>query len=496
MARRYVSDWQARFETTVAGRKKVYSFLWGESVEVLGRPRGGRVAVRAWGMEGTMDPGQLGDRPLLEIYVIDVGQGDGILVHTPDDRWHMVDGGKPRSTLQLGKGAANFIRWKFRTHLGRDTVALENVVITHSDFDHYGGVIDVLGGDFGLRAGDPPLPVDVENLYHCGVGRFAGRAEDELGRVERGSAPPFPRHERGIPRDGEFITELLDGKTSFRRPPRPFKREFGDLARLVAKVPRNVQRLSHRDTHLKGYGRGENDVAISVLGPVLEDIGGNRVGLRRLGTSSVTANGHSIVLRLDYDLARILLTGDLNDRSQKLLLSYMPEEDFAVDVAKACHHGSEDIDLAFVKAMRPRSTVISSGDNESFSHPRPFAMGASARYGREGVDATTRRQRVLPPLVYSTELARSVRLENAARARVQAEDGERELSPDLVDVRSTARDAKFRSLERTPLSTDLIYGLVNVRTDGRSILCGTLREDGAGFDVQVFKAGESPTGVG
>jgi hypothetical protein len=43
-------------------------------------------------------------------------------------------------------------------------------------------------------------------------------------------------------------------------------------------------------------------------------------------------------------------------------------------------------------------------------------MGASARYGRE---ATGPHGEILPSLVYSTELARSVKLAYAASVRVQ-----------------------------------------------------------------------------
>ena len=79
-------------------------------------------------------------------------------------------------------------------------------------------------------------------------------------------------------------------------------------------------------------------------------------------------------------------------------------------MAKGCHHGSDDIDLRFVRAMAARATVISSGDNEDYAHPRPRVLGASARYGRESraADGET-----LPPLLYSTELARSVALDFA-----------------------------------------------------------------------------------
>ena len=99
---------------------------------------------------------------------------------------------------------------------------------------------------------------------------------------------------------------------------------------------------------------------------------------------------------------------------------------------------------------------------------------------------------MLPPLVYSTELARSVRLAYAASVRVDL-DGEpgglpRTVKPENTKVKARRTRAKYRSLEHTPLSTDLIYGLVNVRTDGVHILCATMEEKGTDFDVKVFKA--------
>jgi CRP-like cAMP-binding protein len=41
----------------------------------------------------------------------------------------------------------------------------------------------------------------------------------------------------------------------------------------------------------------------------------------------------------------------------------------------------------------------------------------------------------------------------------------------------------------TPVATDLVYGLVNIRTDGQYILCGTMIEKGDDFDIKVFQAG-------
>ena len=137
--------------------------------------------------------------------------------------------------------------------------------------------------------------------------------------------------------------------------------------------------------------------------------------------------------------------------------------------------------------MAGRATVISSGDNEDYSHPRPVVMGASARYGRE---ARGRDGDVLPPLVYSTELARSVKLAFADEVRVLVEaPPPAHVVPGNASVRLSGARPPDRSLDRTPVAADLIYGLVNVRTDGNHVLCATMEEKGNDFDVKVFRAG-------
>jgi hypothetical protein len=256
---------------------------------------------------------------------------------------------------------------------------------------------------------------------------------------------------------------------------------------LVGRVPAKVRRLTHRDEYVPGYAPGDTSVVMRVLGPILERVNGHDA-LRVLGSESVTRNGHSIVLRLEYGKARILLTGDLNTASQRLLLSYHGLEEFPVDVAKACHHGSDDIDLRFVRAMKARVTILSSGDNEDYAHPRPRVLGASARYGREAKAASGE---LLPPLLYSTELARSVRLREAAKVRDTKPPGV-EIAAKNAEVKPQGRGTEFEPLEDTPIATDLVYGLINVRTDGTTIMCAYMEEAGPNFDVRVLRAGVEP----
>ena len=484
---KYLNDAGGRFKLPLkddAG-KTLCTLLWGDPLQEIERD-GERVKVRARRRSGWLPASAVGDTGLLEIYVIDVGQGDGVLMRTPhDDAWHMIDAGIRASQQMTRKGAANFVRWKFIDDLQRERVTLRNMILSHPDADHYGGLVDLLSG--ALPDGRS-FDIEVQNFWHCGIGRF--KDGDKLGTLRADtSRTPLPQPGFDLKPEGRFIVELLDGKTHFARPKRAFATDFAALAKQVGKLPKKVNNLSQADGWLPGYTPAPGAAAIRVLGPVAEKLAGGGKGLRWLGSESVTRNGHSVVLRVDYGQARVLLTGDLNTASQRLLLGCHAAEEFNADVSKGCHHGSDDIDLRFVRAMAARATVISSGDNEDYAHPRPRVLGASARYGRESRSAGGE---LMPPLLYSTELARSVGLDFASRTRTVAEPRVDYLPEQLEAKFDDSPLGNYRRLSWLPMATDLVYGLVNVRTDGQRILCATMKEGSSDFDLQVFQAGVDP----
>ena len=333
---------------------RLATLIWGDPVRILD-VQGDRTSVKARREEGWVPTADLDDTSLFELYVIDVGQGDGVLFKTPDGKWHLVDAGVSNGEQML-KGMSNFLHWKFIEEIGGDSVALESVIVTHPDSDHYGGLVDVFAGQTyepdnstGERIPQKSFDITVENLYHSGLAKFANAPT--LGARVAGAVAPFPQGNHGVQPDGQFITELLGDQASFQAPPRVLSKSYAEFARLAVQVPRHVRRLSYLDGYLPGYGPGQTRPTIRVLGPVFETFAGQS-GLRVLDSDSRTVNGHSVVLRLDYGQARILLTGDLNAGSQALLLSYHSASEFAVDVAKSCHHGSDDVNVEFLKAIK------------------------------------------------------------------------------------------------------------------------------------------------
>lgn len=477
-----------------SGNDVISELLWGDLVHSASVSSGGssRIKVHARGETGWVKKSNLRKktnsyRGLLEVYVIDVGQGDGVLFRTLDDKWHLVDAGVANFAQMTKKGAANFLRWKFYEDLRQDRISLHSLTATHPDFDHFGGMTDLLSEKL---SDGRQFKVEVENFYHCGMGRFDGDKAKCLGKTEPGRVAPFPYQARGTSRDGKFITELLDDIDSFKNPSRRLTKSFSSLARLVARKCNHAKRLSMQDQYLDGYGSRE-EVSIRILGPIVEEFGNNKQGLRILEPDSYweskTRNGHSVVYRIDCGKARVLLTGDLNDSSQRLMLSYVSGREFACDVAKGCHHGSEDINVDFVKAMKSRATVISSGDNESYAHPRPIVMGASGKYGREPISLKNEK---MAPLVYSTEVSRSANLHHATEVVIgNKKTPAKEVTAGYRVKRGSGYESKEKPLEDTPLVTDVIYGLVNVRTDGETILCATMLESGKAFDTKMFQAG-------
>jgi hypothetical protein len=132
--------------------------------------------------------------------------------------------------------------------------------------------------------------------------------------------------------------------------------------------------------------------------------------------------------------------------------------------------------------MEPAVSIISSGDNEGHDHPRPAIVAASALSGH----LELRDGQVHTPLVFSTELARSVRLGDPTALDFEQADGARTSLAGAPFEQgwlhySQTKPGGFpergaRPMGATSIVAGVIYGLVNVRTDGERILCATLDE--------------------
>lgn len=490
--------------------------LWGDRVRLERNRDGsfreadGRCRARARGRFGWVDRAHLGTRALLEFYFIDVGQGDGVLIRTPNGRHILIDGGYPRQSQPTGKNAADFVDWKFiKDYEARDkTIALDAMICSHNDHDHYGGLADLLDPDQlqgGQRVELDANKVTVDHFFHAGLSWWKTAARSRtLGPVTETTA-------------GSMHTLLLGDRASLDAGLAPgadpqlqgFWRDF--LEKLQATTtsdgaPTPLTRLSSAIPFLPGFeasGEGGASVTpepvVEVIGPVEFEVDGAPAIRDYTGGDDINTNGNSVLLRLTCGNVRIVLTGDLNSKAHAALLKdYTGMEDaFDCDVAKACHHGSGDVSFAFLESMSPCVTVISSGDSEGHDHPRPEIIAASALAGYREI----RKDKVVTPLVYLTELARSVEIGKLSKVYTVDAGGAEDETLELGTLRATARVTKAGDLNPTTVTRDmrggyvvtgLVYGLINVRTDGKRILCAALNEKSSTWNVAVVKPKPRP----
>ena len=70
---------------------------------------------------------------ILSVYYLDIGQGDSSLVITPDSIDIMIDAGPNKEVV-----------YELSKVLSHENRKIELLVLTHNDYDHIGGVIELL----------------------------------------------------------------------------------------------------------------------------------------------------------------------------------------------------------------------------------------------------------------------------------------------------------------------------------------------------------------
>ncbi len=111
-------------------KNAVQHLLWGDWLKRLGPKQGKWVEVRARGETGWMHEDDIQDDKLLEINFVDIGQGDGCFIVTPDDKFIVIDAGERDNMFR-------FLRWRFGGFKKKFT--FESAVITHPEQDQYKG---------------------------------------------------------------------------------------------------------------------------------------------------------------------------------------------------------------------------------------------------------------------------------------------------------------------------------------------------------------------
>ncbi len=420
------------------GTKKCANLFMGEWMKILDEkiPKKGRLHIRYRGGNGYVSLNDMIRERFLEIFFIDVDQGDAILIQTPDDRRILIDGG------QRGE-AHKFIRDKYNLYERNNYIDFEAVVATHSDLDHTGGLVKILK--------DPKI--GVKRFYHNG-----------LFRREKSSVDPGPRKGNRVfglvdqpkttdqPKLTSLMKKIIEAveKAKENLPIVKEKMEKQERWKDRIDIPQGgfvYKRLDVADKYLPPYDDKNKYLTVEILWPAAERVDGE-LSYPYYGEVSKTVNGNSIVLLLKCGKQRIMLTGDLNRDSMDDLIKYYsrgglkPSEKLKTQVYKAAHHGSQDFSIPFLKVLKPDAAVISSGDDrhDVHGHPRAVLLGTITRYSMN----TT-------PAVFSTELAACY-------------------SPVSLSKKQQGmfEDGKIHLYEKS------IQGIVHLRSDGKRLFLGTV----------------------
>ncbi len=352
------------------GIQPLNHLIWGDWLEILDE-QAGWYKIHSRNTYGWVHKSWVQAQRLLEINFVDVGQGDGCLVVTPDDRKLLIDAGEKDNLYR-------FLRWRFGSF--KKQVNFEALIISHPDSDHYAGFGEFFKDTYEARH------IHFKTIYHNGILEAKKR---EIEVEEDGQALK-------IGAVAQLIQTRDDLKAALQTSP------GGDYPKLL-KAADSSGRVSDicmlkasagSVSYMPGFEQGR-PVEIEVLGPLLEEAAGQGY-LRWFEDAGKTKNGHSVVLRMKYGKARFLLGGDLNQASEELLLSnyaglalagtlpagderILPARQFLeAEVAKSCHHGSADTSPAFLQAVNALGSVVSSGDEEPHCHPRPSRSGSWA----------------------------------------------------------------------------------------------------------------------
>lgn len=397
----------------------------------------------------------LAENQVLKVNFVDVQQGDGAVIESPDGKLILVDGGD--NALFARYLAGRFPGTSPAQH--RD---IDCMLVTHGDADHFAGLAEILESETNPSR-RKRLFIRPRRVYHNGIVK---RPSTRGGRAvaERRLLGPTRKTAGGLFLTGlrENLLEVPDADMNL-----PFRKWKAALQTWAGRAPIEFRRLEFGDDQAFAWFN-QGDLRIEVLGPVTARVAG-KPALRFLGqpprgprtgheslssdasgfsglSASHTINGHSVVFRLRYGGFSYLFSGDLNDEAGRFLANEHNRGalNLRSEVFKVPHHGSADFSGAFLQAVSPVVSVVSSGDESArkeFIHPRATLIGALGRWSR-----------VPEPLVFVTELVAFFQVEGWSR---------------LSDAKRAAKRGEFFGFSRAA------YGLIKTRTDGKRLLVYT-----------------------
>ncbi len=445
MSIQFVSTKSTVFHPNSTTDSQEFVLIYGDEVDTTGEQANGRSKVIYRGREGWIKSDRITEKRPLEMYFIDVGQGDACYIVTPGNFKILIDGGR-------GNEAFQFLVWRYRLDQSQSAgVDIDLLVLTHADMDHINGLISII----------KHKKIRVHKIIHSGIAKFNAQTDiEKLGNVQTIANDQYLTTSHNTIADlnahvagGKTLTATMD---NWRE---AVIEEITDTGMSYESVS-----VASGVIHEENAGAADQ-LRLHVLGPIPQQVDGHPHAYKWFGTDRETVNGHSVVLRLDFGKVRILLSGDVNEKGAKHLLENSdnvgnPLSVFNAHVLKAPHHGSHDFDLAFLQTVNPQVSIVSSGESPDHGHPRANFLGTIGKVSRSD-----------EPLMFSTELVANFAVDEDA----MAPDADDPVDPTNAALLGQAR-RRFKKR---------LNGLINVRSDGEKIYCA--RRVAAGYQFVTYE---------
>lgn len=414
MAIRFIKSKQERFYfINDGGKRKSYKLIFGDEVDVSASvaPSGAEwTSVKCRGRQGEIKNPDLTEDRSLEMYFLDVGQGDAAFVVTPNNIKILVDGG-------LQDRALGFLIWKYQLDKPNSNLTIDHLFLSHADEDHVSGLVPLLKHP----------KINVTNIWHNGIAIYKDSSfNEDLGSVtnDRLRTRHSTLADLGSETQSEGFKKWIDAVTD------------------------SGANYNALDSSVETLDIGDPDLTLEIISPVLEP--DNTYDW--FGNKSETINGHSLTFRLSYNHVRTFFSGDLNSKGSKHILKQSGASlKLNSHIFKSPHHGSHDYHQPLLNAISPMISVISSGDSPDHGHPRASFLGGVGLSGRGD-----------SPLIFSTEIAATFA---DAGDNTAVDENEPTTLGDLDFSTASSNKIARRRFKK------VLSGIINVRTDGQEIYC-------------------------
>lgn len=319
---------------------------------------------------------------LMRIWIVYVGQGDGILIQMPSKFNYeaatnensdelseridiLIDGGSHSSENE--RRMLNFIKTLYHSAV----INIEHAVITHHDSDHVNGLTKILN--------DPTI--GVQYIYHNGLASYA--LKDEILNYIGNTSSVIMLSNRFMARlenEGTTLKEadLINGINKLRQGhiSNKYHGIYKNLANAITEKeePQRVSefyRVWEGERFIKevenSLGRNLSDIELQVIWPQ------ERLKAYKKNWGK-TINGNSVTFRLKYHDFEMLFTGDHNEYSEEALIAHLENNNnehlLDCDVLKVPHHGSKHNLEKFIVAngTQPVLSVASMGYRGFFTN--------------------------------------------------------------------------------------------------------------------------------